>query len=79
MGRGNQKSWRAVLAAVTPIVEAAGGTCTLQHLGGKHARLEIRLGDQVRHTPVSCSPRSLDIAVVYKINDVRRILKEMLA
>lgn len=69
---------REIMRHVEPIVAAAGGRCWTE-LGGRHghAKLYIEVGNIVRHTPMAGTPRQADNAVLMKVADVKRILREI--
>lgn len=69
---------RKLMKVIQPIVEQSGGRCWLENGSERgHAKLRIEVGGQTRFTPISCSPRTTDQAIKYKISDVKRLIREM--
>lgn len=79
MGSVSGKIHKEIMAAVQPIVEAAGARCWFD-TGSTHGhgRLIVELNGRTRFSPMSSTPRSKD-AVKFKISDVKRILRELAA
>jgi hypothetical protein len=75
----NTKGGRAVLKAVEPIVRKAGAQCRMELAPGHggHHRLVLLFNGQERFTPISSSPANADRAIWYKLNDVKKLLREM--
>lgn len=72
------KAGRAVLKAISPLIEASGARCWIADPTGRgHQRLVISLNGQERFTPLSGTPRLVDQAIKHKIADVRKLLSGM--
>lgn len=78
MAATNTDTTRKLMKIIEPLVTAAGGRCWLEN-GSAHgrAKLRVEIGGQTRFTPVSCSPRTTDQAIKYKVSDVKRLIREM--
>lgn len=73
-----QGSTRKLMKVIQPIVDNAGGRCWLENGAERgHAKLRIEINGKTRFTPISCSPRTQDQAIKYKISDVKRLIREM--
>lgn len=73
------KLYRDILKAIEPMVKQAGGTARVESAAGKgkHMKLVIDINGKTKSSPLACTPKLADFAVQHKINDVRKILKEL--
>lgn len=80
MGAVNTKFAREVVKAIEGICHDAGATVRVETGSAQgHGKIVISMNGKERWTPLSCSPRTLDQAIKYKMSDVRRILREIAA
>ncbi len=71
-------SGRRVLKAVNAMVAAANARVWVEDPPGVgHQRLVIARNGQTRFTPISGTPRDMDVMIKKKLGDVRRLLEEM--
>lgn len=78
MAATDNSTTRKLMKVIEPIVEDAGGRCWLENGSERgHAKLRVEINGKTRFTPISCSPRTTDQAIKYKLSDVKRLIREM--
>lgn len=72
-----QKHVREIISRAQAICEPHGIEVKYETGARRYCKLVLTRGSETRRTPVACTPTNADAAINTKLQDVRRIVREM--